>query len=293
MLQEYIKQFLQSKRLKAKNTQEFYEKGLRFYSEAYPDWPITDVNITNFLADTSERGCTVSTVHCYFRAIKTFCNWLYKRKIIIINPVELVDAPKLPHLLPRAPKLQAIIDLFLSIVGDDWYDLRDKALLALALDTGMRISEIAYLKVMELDLEARSVLIRQAKSGRQRVVMFDVTTQHYLQLWLAKKAVLRIEFPAVFLGGRNHGMIAPLTRSGVYQILQRRLKAAGLEHFRFHDLRHGYAIYSLQNGANLMDVSKQLGHSNIAVTNVYTQVIDEGRGGRHDNYSPVANLTKK
>jgi len=42
-----------------------------------------------------------------------------------------------------------------------------------------------------------------------------------------------------------------------------------------------------------MDVSKQLGHSNIAVTNVYTQVIDDGRGGRHDNYSPVANLTKK
>jgi integrase/recombinase XerD len=288
-LQIYITQFLQAKRLKSKNTQEFYEKGLRFYSAAYPDWPITDINITNFLFDVLERGCKPSTVHCYFRAIRTFCNWLHKRKLITDNPVELVDAPKLPFLLPRSPEHKVIETLFNYLSNlSDWFVVRDRAILAVAIDTGMRISEIANLELSELDLAAKTILIKQSKTTRQRLVVFHTFTQNCLAQWLALRGA--VTFKAVFISGRNGRMIGVLTRFGISLILRRRLSEAGLQHFRFHDLRHAYAIFSLQNGASLLDVQKQLGHASIATTNVYTQLIDTGRFERHQSFSPVGGL---
>jgi site-specific recombinase XerD len=142
----FIQDFLHAKATKAPKTVQFYELGLRLYREHVGlHWPPTDSSINSFLAECKSRGCKDGTLHAYYRALKTWCNWLYKRGKIEENPISLVEEPPRGKKLPRAPRAADIEKLFEALeaaaVLGKWNHIRDLAIFGLMYETGIRVNE--------------------------------------------------------------------------------------------------------------------------------------------------------
>lgn len=302
-----ITDFLQAKSGKSPKTVLYYQTPLnQFRSFTGYLWPPTPESIDAFLYNCKQRGLKESSVEGYYKALKIWLTWLYKRGKLASNPIELAERPPAPKLLPRAPRLQELEKLFdyLEAVADKgrghWLDVRALALWSLALDTGLRVGELAALSVKDIFIDEvarrgqkghRSALVKGGKTHTERVVVFHKRTARDIRRWL--KVRTGLPFPptlnALFVS-HTRGKWDALTTWGMRQDLAEHCQRAGITHLTPHQFRSGYAVYSIRNGADLLDVQRQLGHSNIATTSRYLRVDDTGRAERHDVSSPRGKL---
>ena len=150
--------------------------------------------------------------------------------------------------------------------------VRDQLIIELALGTGLRVSELSYLKVEDLFLKKgqNSLLVRDGKGGKQRVVQFSPGLKKLIQEFLN---YISANSPFLFPSQRNPHM----TASGIQQVFKRWAAKAGLpKRYSIHCLRHTYATrLHKASGYNLRLVQKQLGHSSVATTQVYADVLNE------------------
>lgn len=296
-LDYHIQDFLHAKATKADSTVDFYEVALRQFREHVGPhyWPVTDSAINSYLAACKKRGCKDGTLHAYYRTLRTWLNWLHRRGVISPNPIDLVEEPPQPKPLPKAPpeedleKLLAVLDPLCAL--GNWLAIRDRALLGLALDTGLRVSEVARLWVGDVDLKNRQISVARFKTHEGGMVVFSKDAGGVLSDYIQTRFSLGLPLAvqALFVSDRR----AALTASGLRQILKRRLKQAGVTRFNFHRLRHAYAILTLRNGGDLADIQAQLGHKNLATTAIYLKAEPAGRGKRHARSSPLAGLKKR
>jgi site-specific recombinase XerD len=154
-------------------------------------------------------------------------------------------------------------------------------LVDLALFTGLRVSEIASLKMEDLSLKTKDpfLIVRNGKRGKKRdVYLSNRLTRHLKKYIDYKKKTLNesIDDEAYLFPGRNG------EKSSVFTLMmsfKRAVKEAGLpEHYSIHSARHTYATYLLHNTQDLRYVQKQLGHSNINTTALYADVLPEQNG---------------
>lgn len=292
-----IADFLAAKAGKSPKTVLYYQTPLNQF-RAYIGylWPPTPESIDAFLLACKQRGLKESSVEGYYKALKIWLTWLHKRGKLASNPIELAERPPAPKLLPRAPRLQELEKLFdyLENVADKgrghWLDVRALALWSLALDTGLRVGELAALTVKDIFVEKghRTALVKGGKTHQDRVVVFHKTTARDVKRWLKVRSALPM-LDALFVS-HTRGKWDALTTWGMRQDLAEHCQRAGIAHLTPHQFRSGYAVYSIRNGADLLDVQRQLGHSNIATTSRYLRVDDTGRAERHDVSSPRGKL---
>jgi integrase len=301
LLEKHIQDFLDAKAVRRPATVAAYETALRQYAAhvGANHWPPTESSINSFLAGVRRRGRKESTLYFYHSSLNTWLEWLRKRNRIDHNPMDLVERVRKPRPIPRGPDERDMAQLMRYLkemaASGTWMELRNLAMLSLALDTGMREGEIAGLRERDIDLINRSIAVDTgSKTARARSVKFSTLAAGPLTDWLLKRRTLGIpeNVGVVFvgIGGRYKSKWHPLTRDGIYQLLKRKLKQAGVGHIRFHSLRNGYAIFALRNGADIEDVRRQMGHTNLATTALYTLSVDRGRGERHEQHSPLLGL---
>jgi integrase/recombinase XerD len=152
--------------------------------------------------------------------------------------------------------------------------LRDRALLELMYACGLRASEAVGLLVSDVDLQA-GVLRARGKGSKERIVPVGREAvralRHYLDRARPRLVGDRPE-DRLFVNHRGGG----LSRQGLYKIVQRHAKAAGLEHkMSPHTLRHTFATHLLAGGCDLRAVQEMLGHADIATTQIYTHLSAE------------------
>jgi integrase/recombinase XerC len=299
-LQQAITAFLNAKALKKEKTQKGYRSTLRLYGEhlveaGLPHWPPDADTVGSFLAAAARRGCTDVTLDNYYRAIRTWLNWLIKRKRIEAGLIELIERPPRNRPLPKVANASDAVKLMTALTQaapDSWRNTRDLALITLALDTGARIGELAALTLDRLNLYQRTISATHTKTGQDRTIVFSEQAAEPLARWREVRDALGLpdSLTAVFVGQPKGQPFGPLTDSGMRQLLRRRQRQAGIDHFNFHRLRHSYAVYTLRAGGDLLDVQKQLGHASLATTQIYCLVDDAGRGARHNTANPLAYL---
>lgn len=303
LLETHIQNFLVAKGGKSPKTVLFYQVPLYQYRDSVGPqfWPPTPASIDAFLIAGKQRGLKESTVRGYWKALKTWLDWLHKRGKLARNPIDFVERPPAPKLLPRAPQ-QADLQKFFDYLRDaaklgHWLDVRALALWSLALDTGLRVSELAALTMNDIPKDdRRAVFVRSQKTYQDRVVFLSKRTARSINRWLKVRATLPLPpgLDALFVSlHRNSDLPSQwrgLTTWGMRQDLAHCCLRAGIAHLTPHAMRHGYAVYTLRNGGNISDIQRQLGHSNVATTSRYLMVNDDGRGARHDAHSPFANL---
>lgn len=206
--------------------------------------------------------------------LRSFYRHLRRDGVIEHDPTADLRSPRKTQKLPQVLSRDEVALLLRTPVGDDPGALRDRALLELMYACGLRASEAIDLEVTDVDLEV-GVLRARGKGSKERMVPVGreavAATRAYLQRGRGAIVGLREE-RHLFVNRRG----VQLTRQGLYKIVQRHAKTAGLEQrMSPHTLRHTFATHLLAGGCDLRSLQEMLGHADIATTQMYTHLSAE------------------
>lgn len=221
-----------------------------------------------------ERRNTAETRNVRLAAIKSFFRFLEHqqpaaleqiRRVLAI-PFKRTDTRLVPYLLRE--EVQALLDAPDPTSHDG---IRDRAMLHLAICAGLRVSELTGLRMHDVALQCKSILVH-GKGRRERAMPLWNSTAAALRAWLAVRET--VVTPEVFVNARGE----PMSRWGFAYVLKQHAEAAGqqclgLSRKRIspHVLRHTSAMIVLQATQDIRKVSLWLGHSNLATTEIYTR----------------------
>jgi integrase/recombinase XerD len=213
-----------------------------------------------------------ATVQRKAACLRSFYRHLRREGIVEHDPTADLRAPrksqKLPHVLGRGD----VDRLLRAPRGTDPAALRDRALLELMYACGLRASEATGLEVADVDLAA-AVLRTRGKGAKERLIPIGgvavTAVRTYLQRGRPSLTASRPEERHLFVNRRGAG----LTRQGLYKIVQRHARDAGLDdRMSPHTLRHTFATHLLAGGCDLRAVQEMLGHADVATTQIYTHL---------------------
>lgn len=301
-LDYHIDLFLRLKRATRKaGTVAWYTNVLSYYQAAIadlrPTWPPTITHCLVFFETFNAKNLKDNSRNNYYRALRGWFNWLKKAGYINYNPLDFLGPIKPAKALPHAPPEEMMTSLFGTIKqrADSWHDVRDLALFLVSLDTGARPGEISAMQLSDINLDHHSIRVYSSKDHEDRSLIFNDDTAAALRLWLLQRERLRIpkNLKNLWVSNYQYKGYRSFTVPGIRQRLRFWQKRAGIDHFTPYAIRHAYAVYSLRNLADLIDIQEQMGHASIRTTAIYTKVVNIGRLERHKHTSPVGNLKKK
>ncbi len=228
------------------------------------------------LAQGDERHPPVvaATLARKVACLRSFYRHLRRERLIEHDPTADLRGPPKPQRLPRVLSRDEVARLLAAPRGADPLALRDRALLELLYACGLRASEAVGLSCGDLDLE-ESILCARGKGSKERLVPVGREALSAMRAYL-RSGRPELLGPAVqqrlFLNRRG----APLTRQGLYKIVQGHARRVGLEErMSPHTLRHSFATHLLAGGCDLRSLQEMLGHADLATTQVYTHLSAE------------------
>lgn len=237
---------------------------------------VTRSDIERYLALQFAEQARPSSVNRRLSTLKRFYRWQSEIGSVGANPCELIDAPRSTRYLPKNLS-EAQVDSLLS-APDTATPLgeRDRAMLEVLYATGLRVSELVGLKLIQLNLE-QSVVKVMGKGSKERLVPMGELAVVWLKKHLLGARAFWLPPPQtndyVFLTARGE----PMTRQAFWHIIKRNAVLAGIntDALSPHTLRHAFATHLLNHGADLRVVQMLLGHSDITTTQIYTHVARE------------------
>ncbi|MFC1929058.1 tyrosine-type recombinase/integrase [Chloroflexota bacterium] len=228
----------------------------------------------------SEQKISDTAINTYVRGIKSFWSWLDREGTIKDNPLAKVPAPKIPKRLPKVLTEEELTRVLKVANESD----RDRAMVNLLLDSGIRLSELVGLTPDDVYEDTVKVF---GKGRKERHVFISAETKTDISLYLQDERPEPVTDNQLFLTVGGY----PLIQGRVQKILERMGKKAKIsQRLSPHKLRHSYATLSLRHGANLEYVRRTLGHTNIKTTEVYLGLTDTDVAQAHKKFSPVTNL---
>ncbi len=244
-------------------------------------------HITNFIVSRTGQVAP-STLHIYYRSLRTFYNWCIKMELRSDNPMAKVQEPKLPHKIITPLSIAQINTMLKNCGSTEYLKARNYALLLVMLDTGIRRSEVVAMKLQDIDWRNSTIKVH-GKGRREGLVPFDITTSLALKRYLLYHPQ---KCDSVWLTEE----LTPLSSRGI-QVFFRRLKdKAGIEGVRCsaHTMRHTCACMLLENGASMKTVQDLLRHADMASTEIYAETRQIQKAiSEHQKASPVANLKRR
>ncbi len=246
---------------------------------------VQEEHVYAFLARSARLSA--SSRNRYFRETRTFFNWLVSTGRLGESPFRHMKNVRLPEKVvqPYATNdvLRLVAECPASPIG-----ARDRAVLFLLLDTGLRVSELAQLDLDDVDVEALRVRVLHGKAGKQRVVPFSEACRKELLAYLSVRG--RTPGP-LFCASTGRARLLPATRlqaNGVKQLLRRLGRRTGLTKVHAHRFRHTFATWAIQQGARELDVQLLLGHSSPQMVRRYSASYNaEQAARRHAAFSPT------
>lgn len=195
------------------------------------------------------KPLSATYAHGQYRSLQQFLGYLHAEDIITTNPFDKLDPPQVPESPVPVPSVDDLRALLKVCEGKTFRDRRDSAIVRLFADTGMRIGELAGLRVDSLDFAENTALVI-GKGDRPRVVPFGDRTRTALRRYLRVRAEhTDHEGEALWLGRKG-----PFRGDGIQQMIERRAAEAGIGHLHPHQLRHFFAHNWLADGGQEQDL---------------------------------------
>ncbi|MFZ4653764.1 MAG: tyrosine recombinase XerC [Methylococcaceae bacterium] len=218
-------------------------------------------------------------------AIRGFFDDLIRSSILVLNPAQGLRAPKAPKKLPKLLDVDQIKGL-LDAPPEDALEIRDLAMWELFYSSGLRLSELVNLDLVDLDGRAGTVLIQRGKGGKTRLVPVGKKAIAALERWFPLREVLAgAEETAVFLSRRGGRLAARSVQARLVHWQQRQGVSESLHP---HMLRHSFASHLLESSGDLRAVQELLGHANLSTTQIYTHLDFQHLASVYDQSHPRA-----
>ncbi len=263
---------------------------LRAFLEARGIHRIGDANahdLREHMYALKSEGLQATSIRRALSAIRTYYGYLLAEGQVVADPTERVEAPRAWRRLPGVLGREEVERLLEAPDPNDALFWRDRALLEFAYASGVRVSELTGLRIRDLDLE-EGLAVVFGKGSKERIVPVGRAARAALTTYLREvrpRLVRGSGEGVVFLNARGR----PLSRMGVWKILQKHVRRAGIQRrVTPHTLRHSFATHLLEGGADLAAVQEMLGHADIATTQIYTHVEREYLRDVHRRYHPRA-----
>jgi len=290
-LKEYLAHIKLEKNL-SQNTVSSYKNDMTTFITFLKDFGIDDPskvssdNIGGFFKVLKELGLSGSSSARYFSSLKGFFLFLLKNKYIIKNPIEKITAPKMSKKLPGVLDVNEVEKILSTPNGSNKLGLRDKAMLELFYACGTRVSELINLKVNDLFFDDEIIRVF-GKGSKERLIPIGSSAIKWVGEYLKKSRPLLMKKSKsennLFLNSRG----SKLSRMGVWKIIDRYVKEAGIEKdVHPHTFRHSFATHLLEGGADLRAVQEMLGHADISTTQIYTHIDRDYIKQVHKQYHP-------
>jgi integrase/recombinase XerD len=234
-------------------------------------------DIGDFLASLYHRKLDSRSVARHLVTLRNYFRFAVREGDIKSDPTLNMESPKLRKSLPHFLRLEEVDRLLAQPDTTKPLGKRDRAMLEVLYSSGLRVSELANLRVSDMQMEM-GCLRCIGKGDKERLVPVGrralASVQDYLKN--ARPALLRLRknSPQPFLFVNRVG--GKLTRVGIWKIIGAYGRRAGLRaRLTPHKLRHSFATHLLERGADLRSVQLMLGHADISTTQIYTHVVEE------------------
>ena len=232
----------------------------------------TDI-VRNWIISLLDNKISPVSVNRKLSSLKSFFKFLMKQGFVSVNPLRFMTGPKTKKPLPTFVKEKDMEEL---LDGDgfdeDFEGVRDRLILEMLYDTGVRRSELVGLQDVDIDYDAMLIMVT-GKRNKQRLIPF---AERLKNLMLAYTEVRNREVDAGcgWFFVRKNG--EQLSTGILYTIVKKKLSdIPTLAKCSPHVLRHSFATSMLNNGAELNAVKELLGHSSLASTSIYTHTTFE------------------
>jgi integrase/recombinase XerD len=238
---------------------------------------VTRDDLVDFLASLFRQKLESRTVARHLVTLRNFFRFALTQDLITVDPALNLESPKIRRSLPGYLRLEEIERLLAQPDDKTPIGLRDRAMFDVLYSTGLRVSELIGLRVMDLDRAVGCVRCI-GKGDKERIVPIGKKALALVDRYLRDArpklvpAGKQVNSPTLFINRRG----STLSRVGVWKIVSAYGRSAGLRvPLTPHMLRHSFATHLLEGGADLRSVQLMLGHSDISTTQIYTHVVEE------------------
>jgi len=232
-------------------------------------------DLVDFLAGLYRQKLESKSVARHLVTLRNFFRFAQVQELIPADPSINLESPKIRRSLPGYLRLEEVERLLAQPDAKTPLGLRDSAMLEVLYSTGLRVSELTGLRVMDMDTKVGCVRCI-GKGDKERIVPVGKKALGMVDKYLrdARPKLLGKTTGSMTLFVNRRGR--QLSRVGVWKILSGYGRRAGLRTaLTPHMLRHSFATHLLERGADLRSVQLMLGHADISTTQIYTHVVEE------------------
>ncbi|MDH5660934.1 MAG: site-specific tyrosine recombinase XerD [Gammaproteobacteria bacterium] len=241
--------------------------------------------IVSYLSDLEKQNISARSRARLLSSLRRFYAYLLREKRIEIDPVALIDAPKLGRSLPKTLTENDVESLLMAPNTSTSLGLRDRVLFEVLYATGLRVSELVSMQVTQINLQ-QGVLRVTGKGNKERLVPLGEEAVNWLEKYLlaTRTDLLNGKISdALFVTKRG----AAMTRQAFWYLIKRYAFQAEISTtISPHTLRHAFATHLLNHGADLRVVQMLLGHSDLSTTQIYTHVAKARLKSLHSLHHP-------
>ena len=246
-------------------------------------------HIRSLLATLHKDGLANTSLQRWLSSVRAFFRYALQEGWVNHNPADGLQAPAKAKKLPKLMDADEAIQL-VSIDGDDWHSLRDRALLELLYSSGLRLAEIANVNIGDIHFGEATVRVT-GKGDKTRIVPVGSCALEAIKRWLKVRSERALDNEKTLFVSQRGRRIS-------HRAIQQRVKLIAQQQgisqpIHPHMLRHSFASHILESSGNLRGVQELLGHANLSTTQIYTHLDFQHLAKTYDKAHPRAHSRSK